>query len=149
MILKNQILTALLITLLLTTSTVIVTTNITQIFAKKSAGKGLNQIPSEATDYPDDEPNAVEVHVTMAKKDILGDYHVKGEIKNLGEESLQYVRVTGHFYDSENQTVGVTSCCYTDPTDIEPGHTATFDSFAQKDEMSGDPKNFRLSYDWD
>ena len=104
---------------------------------------------SVGTDYPDDNHNAVEVHTTTAKKDILGDYHIKGEIKNLGKEAIQYVKVTGHFYDSNNQIVGVTSCCYTDPTDIEPGHTATFDSFAEKDELSGKPSNFRLSYNWD
>jgi hypothetical protein len=72
-----------------------------------------------------------------------------GKRKNLGEEALQYVKVTGHFYDSNNQTIGVTSCCYTDPTDIEPRHTATFDSFAQKNEISGKPESYRLSYDWD
>jgi len=116
--------------------------------AKKS-GSGLNQISSETTDYPDDNPGAVEVHTTTAKKDILGDYHIKGEIKNIGEEAISYVRVTGHLYDSNNQTVGVTSCCYTDPTDIEPGHSATFDSFAEKDEISGKPESYRLSYDWD
>ena len=66
----------------------------------------------------------------------------------MGEETLQYVKVTAHFYDSENQTVGVTSCCYTEPSDIDPKHTATFDSFAQENEMSGDATDFRLSYDW-
>ena len=87
--------------------------------------------------------------MTTANKDSIGNYHVRGEIKNLGEETLQYVRVTAHFYDSENQTVGVTSCCYTTPTDIDPKHTATFDSFAQENEMAGDATDFRLSYEWD
>jgi hypothetical protein len=113
------------------------------------SGKGLKQMASAETDDPDDNPNAVEVHTTTAKKDILGDYHIKGEIKNLGKEALQYVKVTGHFYDSNNQIVGITSCCYTDPTEIEPGHTATFDSFAEKDEFSGKPETYKLSYDWD
>lgn len=52
------------------------------------------------------------------------------------------------FYDDNNQTVGVTSCCYANPTDIEAGHTATFDSFAMKDDVSSTPKSFRLSFDW-
>lgn len=108
----------------------------------------LEQIPSEAADFPGNDDKAVEVQVTVAKKDSIGDYHVKGSIKNLGPETLQFVRVTGHFVDDKNQTVGVTSCCYAEPTDIEPGHTATFDSFVQKDDVSATPKAFRLAFDW-
>lgn len=73
----------------------------------------------------------MEIQVTVVKKDTIGDYHVKGSIKYLGETTLQFVRVTGHFLNDNNQTVGVTSCCYTEPTDIEAGRTATFDSFVR------------------
>jgi hypothetical protein len=38
-----------------------------------SRGSGLTQVPSQ-----------VEVHVTSAKKDIIGDFHVRGDVKNLG-----------------------------------------------------------------
>lgn len=120
-----------------------------EIFAAKSSGKGLKQIPSETTDFPGDDANAVKVDVATAKKDIIGSYHVRGEIKNLGNDTLNYVQVTAHFYDDNNQTVGLTTCCYADPSDIEPGHTSTFDSFAMKDQMSGTPKSYRLSFDWD
>ena len=58
------------------------------------------------------------------------------------------MKVTAHFYDSENQPIGATSCCYADPTDIEPGHTSTFDSFAMKGDLSVIPSSYRLSFDW-
>jgi len=122
-------------------------TTTTKIFAAKSGG--LKQIPSVATDFPNDDASSVKVDVTTAKKDIIGAYHVKGEIKNLSPDPLNYVMVTAHFYDANNQTVGVSTCCYANPSDIEPNHTSTFDSFAQKDDMSGTPKSFRLSFDWD
>ena len=127
--------------------TAIVNTDIPETFATKS-GSGLNQIPSEPTDFPSNDPNAIEIHVIGAKKDSQGDYYVKGEIKNLSNNTLEVARVTGHFYDNDNQTVGVTSCCYTEPSDIEPGHTAIFDSFALKDDMSGTPTSYRLSFTW-
>ena len=146
---KYRLVTSLLITtLVFTVLTITNSQNISQIFAAKS-GSGLKQIPSEPTDFPNDNSSAIKVDVTTAKKDIIGAYHVKGEIKNLGQDSLNYVQVIAHFYDSANQTVGVTSCCYANPTDIEPGHTATFDSFATKDDMSGTPKSYRLSFEWD
>lgn len=88
------------------------------------------------------------IQVTVAKKDTIGDYHVKGSIKNLGETTLQFVRVTGHFLNDNNQTVGVTSCCYTEPTDIEAGHMGTFDSFVGKEDLLETPTSFRLSFDW-
>ena len=90
-----------------------------------------------------------EQKVFNAKKDSIGTYHVRGEIKNVGEDELQYVQVTAHFYDTDGNPIGVTSCCYTQPDSIESGHTATFDSFADKDELSGKPSSFRLSFDWE
>lgn len=94
------------------------------------------------------DPTAVQVDVTSANRDYTGSYHIRGAVKNLGDIDLEFVRVTGFFYDKDNQTVGVTSCCYTDPSTIETGRTATFDSFAQDDEFSGTPTSFRLSLDW-
>jgi hypothetical protein len=116
-----------------------------EIFAAKSGG--LEQIPSEPTDFPGDDPNVVKVDVATAKKDIIGSYFVRGGIKNLGDTALTLVQVTAHFYDDNNQTVGITTCI-ADPSDIEPGHTSTFHTFAMKDQVSGTPKSFRLSFDW-
>lgn len=112
------------------------------------ASSNLKQIPSEVTDFPGNNQKAVDVQVTVAKEDSLGDYHVKGSIKNIGPDTLQFVKVTGFFLNDNNQTVGVTSCCYADPTDIEAGRTGTFDSFVEKDDLSDTPTSFRLSFDW-
>jgi hypothetical protein len=110
---------------------------------------GLTQIPSVTTDFPDNDKNAIEVHATSANKDSIGSYHVRGEIKNLSNDTtLQFVKVTAHLNDESGHPVAVTTCCYADPSDIEPGHTSTFDSFAQKDEISGTPNSYRLSFDW-
>lgn len=116
--------------------------------SSKKTGSRLVQIPSEKTDFPDDDSSPVEVSVISAKKDIIGSYHVRGEIRNIGNDTLQFVKVTAHFYDANNQPVGATSCCYADPTDIEPGHTSTFDSFAMKGDLSATPSSYRLSFDW-
>jgi len=111
-------------------------------------GGQLVQIPSQPTDFPGGNPSAVELAVTTAQEDSIGSYHVRGTIKNLGSSNLEFVKVTGIFYDSNHKTVGVTTCCYTDPNTIEPGRTASFDSFAQADEVSGIPTSFRVSIDW-
>jgi hypothetical protein len=114
----------------------------------ESKGKNLVQIPSKPTDFPDNNVNIIQVYVTSAKKDIIGAYHVRGEITNNGSDPLQFVKVTAHLYDGSGQPIAVTTCCYADPHDIEPGHTSTFDSFAQEDVISGTPTSYRLSFDW-
>lgn len=117
------------------------------IYASTSGGQ-LDQIPSEPTDFPGSDPSAVKVEVTSANEASTGSYHIRGVITNVGSTNLELVRVTALLYDNDNKTVGVTSCCYTDPRTIEPGRTASFDSFAQEEEVSGTPTSFRLSFDW-
>jgi hypothetical protein len=112
-------------------------------------GKSLAQIPSKPTDFPDNDVSAIQVYATSANKDIIGAYHVRGEIKNLSNDTtLLFVKVTAHLYDESGQPVAVTTCCYADPHNIEPSYTSTFDSFAQEDEISGTPTSYRLSFDW-
>lgn len=120
-----------------------------EIFDIVASKKGINRIPSEPTDFPGDDPNAVKVEGATAKKDIIGGYHVIGEIKNLRDTQLTSVQVSVHFYDNNNQPVGITPFFYALPSYIEPGHTATFETFITKDDMTGTPKSFRLSFDWD
>jgi len=116
--------------------------------SSSSKSKGLTQIPSNATDFPGDDTGVIQVHVTSANKDIIGAWHVKGEITNVGNDTLQFVRVTIHFYDSSGGLIGDSSCCYSTPDSIEPHHTVTFDSFANKDEITAIPSSYRLSFDW-
>ena len=108
----------------------------------------LIQLPSNATDFPGNDPSVIQVHVTSAKKDIIGSYHVTGEITNMGNDTLNFVLVTVHFYDASGQLVAASTCCYATPTDIDTGHTATFDSFVQSADITGKPVMYRLSFDW-
>jgi hypothetical protein len=38
--------------------------------------------------------------------------------------------------------------CYATPTDIDTGHTVTFDSFVQSADIAGKPVAYRLAFDW-
>ena len=105
-------------------------------------------MPSNATDFPGNDPSVVQAHVTSAKKDIIGNYHVTGQITNEGNDTINSVLVTVHFYDASGNFVADSTCCYTTPSDIDPGHTSTFDSFVMSKEINGTPVSYRLSYDW-
>lgn len=106
------------------------------------------QIPSEPTDFPGNNQDILEIMFAKATISSSDAVHVTGSIKNTGQNTLRYVDVTAHFFDENNKTVGVTTCCYADPEDIEPGHTSSFDSFSNAEQMIGEPKYFRLSFDW-
>lgn len=106
------------------------------------------QIPSEPTDFPGNNQDLVDILFVKANKDSIDNYHVLGSIKNVGTETLNSVRVTAHFFDKDLNPIGITTCCYADPSDIEPQHTSAFDSFVSADSMIGEPSYFRLSFDW-
>lgn len=110
--------------------------------------KGIEQLVSRSTDFPHDDKNVLDIEFAKATKDSVDYYHVKGSIKNIGSHTLEYVKVTAHFYDKNNSPIGITTCCYAEPSDIEPGHTSSFDSFVAEGDMDGTPKYFRLSFDW-
>jgi hypothetical protein len=117
-------------------------------YVGSSTSSGLTQIPSKVTDFPNNNPSVIQVHVTSAKKDVTGSYHIIGEITNNANSPIHSVMVTVHLYDANNGLVGVSTCCYTTPIIIDPGHTATFDSFVTSAQTNGKPVSYRLSYDW-
>ena len=52
--------------------------------------------------------------------------HVVGEIENNMPENLAFVKVTGTFYNGNNEVVG-TEFTYTNPSDIDPGQKSPFE----------------------
>lgn len=108
---------------------------------------GLIQIPSNKTDYPNNDPSVIQVHALGAKKNILGDYEITGEVTNVGNDTLQFVQITAHLYDATGQLVG-SGFGYTTPTNLDTQHTGTYDIFVTKDSLNGKPTSYRLSYDW-
>ena len=70
----------------------------------------------------------------------------KGKLSTSKSSTISDVLVTGHFYNSYYQLVGDTNS-YTDPPDLEPQHTGTFDVLTNQ--INGLPTFVRLSYDWD
>jgi hypothetical protein len=58
--------------------------------------------------------------------DSVGYMHVVGEIKNNSPSTATFVKITGTFYDANNQVVG-TSFAYSDPSDLLSGQTSPFE----------------------
>lgn len=58
--------------------------------------------------------------------DSIGYLHVVGEVQNNTPTNAQFVKVTGTFYDTNNQVVA-TDFTYTNPSDIGSGQKAPFE----------------------
>jgi hypothetical protein len=109
----------------------------------------LQQVPSNITDFPSPEAASI-TQLTFLKtsQDNFGVYHVKGEIKNTGNDTLSFVKVKSHFYDNNMNIVAIESG-YTDPISIGPGKTGDFDIILFKDTYGLTPPTFfKLSYEW-
>ncbi|MGH9951548.1 MAG: FxLYD domain-containing protein [Nitrososphaeraceae archaeon] len=55
-----------------------------------------------------------------------GYLHVVGEVENGLGRVIDYVKVTGTFYEANNQVIG-TDFVFTDPSSLEAGETVPFD----------------------
>lgn len=75
--------------------------------------------------------------------DGLGYYHVVGEVKNTGSQTVTYVKVVGTFYDSSWKVVAA-EFTYTDPSTLVAGQTAPFDVFILSTTLSGKVSSYEL-----
>jgi hypothetical protein len=83
-------------------------------------------IANKLTDNALTDSNGIEILSHSSYTDTLGYLHVVGEIQNNTPANIQFVKVTGTFYDSNNQVVG-TDFTYSNPSDIGPGQKAPFE----------------------
>lgn len=70
-------------------------------------------------------PASLKLSVGSSHLDDIGSYHIVGEVTNQGNEKATFVKVSGAFYNSN--TVVASDFTFTDPQDLEPGQTASFD----------------------
>jgi hypothetical protein len=77
-----------------------------------------------------------------------GYLHVVGEVKNGLSRSIDFVQVTGTFYDAGNSVIG-TDFTFTDPNTLEAGETAPFDLTLYTDAVNpSDVANYKLRVSW-
>jgi hypothetical protein len=109
----------------------------------------LQQIPSNITDFPSpSDASTIQLTFLKPSKDLVDAYHIRGEIKNMGNDSLSFVKVKSHFYDNNMNIVAIESG-YTDPEELGPGQTGDFDIILMKDDYGSTPPTFfKLSYEW-
>ncbi|MDX9831102.1 MAG: FxLYD domain-containing protein [Anaerolineae bacterium] len=72
-------------------------------------------------------PYALEVLNSTSYFDSYDEFHVVGEVRNQYAELRNYVRAFVTMYDAQGQVIGADSS-YTNPNELSPGQTASFDA---------------------
>jgi len=77
-----------------------------------------------------------------------GYLHVVGEVENGLSRSIDFVKVTGTFYDASNRVIG-TDFTFTDPNTLEAGETAPFDLTFYTDAVDpSDVATYKIRVSW-
>jgi hypothetical protein len=117
--------------------------------ATAATNTGLGQIPSLNSDYPNNNPNSIKVKIFNDSKYVADYYRVKGEITNIGNKTLDSIKVTVHVFNSTNQQQPMgTAFSSIVPESLKPNHIGTFNATIDPAEMPGKPTSYRLSFDW-
>jgi hypothetical protein len=74
---------------------------------------------------------------------ILGDYELSGEVRNVGETDATFVKVLAIFHDSNGDLVD-SGFGFTDPTDLAAGQTGTFLIFTSNAALSSEIASYNL-----
>ena len=131
-----------LLTIVMTTVTSI-SINVT-IFAKKS--QILKQLPSEAADFPGNDPGVLQIHTFKSIQDSVGQYHIRGEVVNLSNKTLLYPKVSAILFDKNDSPVGSAKPWFVSGLKLIPSGSGTFDLVVGQNELSAKPASYRLSF---
>jgi len=76
--------------------------------------------------------------------DSVGYYHVLGEVQNVGDQAVNYVKITGTFYNSSHIVVG-TDFTFTELNVLLAGRKSPFDLFLFDTGQSAQVNHYSLS----
>lgn len=76
-----------------------------------------------------------------------GDYNdIIGQVKNIGSDTVEFVKIGLTVYDKNGDVVG-TDSTYSTATTLEPNQKSSFDIFSSKDNFDG-MESYELSLQW-
>lgn len=86
----------------------------------------------------------VELLTSSIYIDSLGAHHIVGEVQNVGNQAVEYVRISATFYNSSN-TVVETAFTYSDLNVILPNRKSPFDILLIDESQSSKVDHYELS----
>lgn len=98
----------------------------------------LKQLPSEATDFPNNDASVLEVHAFKSVQDSVGQYHIRGEVVNLSNKTLLYPKVSAILFDKNDSPVGSAKPWFVSGLELIPNGSGTFDLVVGPNDLTAD-----------
>ena len=111
--------------------------------------QGAKENLDNAAFIPDTQtaPNDDLVLLSHRMKKGSGDYNdIIGQVKNIGSDTVEFVKIGLTVYDKNEDVVG-TDSTYAESTTLEPNQKSSFDIFSSKDNFDG-MASYELSLKW-
>jgi pectate lyase len=124
------------------------------ISVQSKHGNRFIQIPSNVTDFTNDDNSSLILVSVHNSKDIVSTYDIKGVVENVSNKTLIGVWVEATLYDGKMNAIVVrqSPATITGSTDsnIEPGQSKPFDIPFFKPDLNGQatPMFFKLGFRW-
>ena len=111
--------------------------------------QGAKENPDNTAFVPNvkNAPAADVVLLSQKPKKGDGDYNdIIGQVKNIGSDTVEYVKIGIIVYDKNGDTIG-TDSTYAEATTLEPNQKSSFDILSSKDNFDG-MASYELSLYW-
>lgn len=111
--------------------------------------EGAQENPDNGSFVPETKPTRNEDIVLLSQrlKEGDGDYNdIVGQVKNIGTDTVEFVKIGLTVYDKNGDVVG-TESTYTDATTLKPNQKSSFDIMSTKDNFDG-MESYELSLQW-
>jgi len=85
----------------------------------------------------------IEILSHTGSTDQIGAYHIKGEVKNTGDQPATFVQIIATFYDADNKVVA-TAFTYTTLDTLGPSGTSPFELILTETSLIEQTKSYRI-----
>ena len=117
-----------------------------------SSQHALTQLPSNATDFPNGDSSSIQLVFVKSSKDVGGFWHIKGLVKNVGNETVTEMTVVATIFDATRTPIDSEQAPATisgSDNTIDPGQAKPFDILFNSDNLGGStPSFFKLGFQW-
>lgn len=115
--------------------------------AISNSGPNLKQIPSDASDFTNHNDRAIKVLFVNVYKNGIGNWHMIGQIQNMGNETLNFIRPHAQLVDANGIVVGLING-FTRNHNLPPGESSEIGGVALQQSVTGTPVSFKLGFEW-
>lgn len=109
----------------------------------------VTYIPSELTDFPNNDSSLLHVRPYKPVQDAEGMYHLRGEVTNISNQTLIKTKVSAILFDDKEMIIGSAKPWYVGGgLNMKPLNEGSFDLVIHPDDLSGKINSYKLLFSY-